>query len=190
MGSRHGSSDTLRDLSAEPEAGLGGPHSRGPPPGPTDRYGRPGPGAKSPPERDPYHRMDKSVEERNSRNANRGSGVGPRDRYGPGPHGEIPQVTYDPYNPKPSLPGRRGMQEREELRDVDQYSDKSAPGRGGQHLDPSSAVTKSSRSRRKLDSMFRNDSLSSDPSDCVRPPPPKPHKHKKGKKVRSSSFKF
>ncbi|XP_052764130.1 regulating synaptic membrane exocytosis protein 2-like [Mya arenaria] len=35
--------------------------------------------------------------------------------------------------------------------------------------------------------MFRNDSLSSDPSDCVRPPPPKPHKHKRGKKQRQHS---
>lgn len=38
--------------------------------------------------------------------------------------------------------------------------------------------------RRKLDSTFRNDSLSSDQSECLqhqqRPPPPKPHKHKKG----------
>jgi len=57
-----------------------------------------------------------------------------------------------------------------------------------QHLDPNSAVAKSSRSnRKKLETMFRNDSLSSDPSDCVRPPPPKPHKHKRGKKQRQHS---
>lgn len=57
-----------------------------------------------------------------------------------------------------------------------------------QHLDPNSAVAKSSRSnRRKLEIMNRNDSLSSDPSDCVRPPPPKPHKHKRGKKQRQHS---
>ena len=38
--------------------------------------------------------------------------------------------------------------------------------------------------------MLRNDSLSSDPSDCVvRPPPPKPYKHRKGKnKQRRTSF--
>lgn len=29
--------------------------------------------------------------------------------------------------------------------------------------------------------MLHTDSLSSDPSDCVRPPPPKPHKHRKVK---------
>ncbi|XP_060601574.1 regulating synaptic membrane exocytosis protein 1-like isoform X2 [Ruditapes philippinarum] len=57
-----------------------------------------------------------------------------------------------------------------------------------QHLDPNSAVAKTSRSnRRKLESIMRNDSLSSDPSDCVRPPPPKPHKHKRGKKQRQHS---
>ncbi|WAR16283.1 RIMS2-like protein, partial [Mya arenaria] len=57
-----------------------------------------------------------------------------------------------------------------------------------QHLDPNSAVAKTSRSnRKKLETMFRNDSLSSDPSDCVRPPPPKPHKHKRGKKQRQHS---
>lgn len=39
---------------------------------------------------------------------------------------------------------------------------------------------RSSSGRRKLDSTFRNDSLSSDQSECLqRPPPPKPHKHKR-----------
>ena len=40
---------------------------------------------------------------------------------------------------------------------------------------------KTTTNRRKLDSSFRNDSLSSDQSECLqqqRPPPPKPHKHK------------
>ena len=38
--------------------------------------------------------------------------------------------------------------------------------------------------------MLRNDSLSSDPSDCVvRPPPPKPYKHRRGRnKQRRTSF--
>ena len=50
-----------------------------------------------------------------------------------------------------------------------------------QHLDPNSAALAggSTRSHRhKLDAMMRNDSLSSDPSDCARPSPPKPHKHR------------
>lgn len=49
-----------------------------------------------------------------------------------------------------------------------------------QHLDPSSAAGRYRNNRRKVESMLRNDSLSSDPSDCVRPPPPKPHKHRRG----------
>ncbi|BFZ11469.1 hypothetical protein BsWGS_14508 [Bradybaena similaris] len=49
-----------------------------------------------------------------------------------------------------------------------------------QHLDPSSAAGRYRNNRRKVESMLRNDSLSSDPSDCVRPPPPKPHKHRQG----------
>ncbi|XP_067932794.1 regulating synaptic membrane exocytosis protein 2-like, partial [Watersipora subatra] len=40
---------------------------------------------------------------------------------------------------------------------------------------------KSARSRRREMAMLHADSLSSDPSDCVRPPPPKPHKHRKAK---------
>ncbi|XP_067365820.1 regulating synaptic membrane exocytosis protein 2 isoform X46 [Channa argus] len=54
------------------------------------------------------------------------------------------------------------------------------------HLDPSSAVHKSKRE--KMESMLRNDSLSSDQSESVRPPPPKPHKTKKGGKMRQVSL--
>lgn len=50
------------------------------------------------------------------------------------------------------------------------------------HLDPNSAasykVNKQESQSRKVESMIRNDSLSSDQSECVRPPPPKPHKAK------------
>ncbi|XP_054638219.1 regulating synaptic membrane exocytosis protein 2 isoform X18 [Dunckerocampus dactyliophorus] len=54
------------------------------------------------------------------------------------------------------------------------------------HLDPSSAVRKTKRE--KMESMLRNDSLSSDQSESVRPPPPKPHKTKKGGKMRQVSL--
>ncbi|XP_077455516.1 regulating synaptic membrane exocytosis protein 2 isoform X10 [Stigmatopora argus] len=54
------------------------------------------------------------------------------------------------------------------------------------HLDPNSAVRKSKRE--KMESMLRNDSLSSDQSESVRPPPPKPHKNKKGGKMRQVSL--
>ncbi|XP_052000823.1 regulating synaptic membrane exocytosis protein 2-like isoform X19 [Xyrauchen texanus] len=55
-----------------------------------------------------------------------------------------------------------------------------------QHLDPVSAVWKSKRE--KMESMLRNDSLSSDQSESVRPPPPKPHKTKRGGKMRQVSL--
>ncbi|XP_042597544.1 regulating synaptic membrane exocytosis protein 2-like isoform X7 [Cyprinus carpio] len=55
-----------------------------------------------------------------------------------------------------------------------------------QHLDPVSAVRKSKRE--KMESMLRNDSLSSDQSESVRPPPPKPHKTKRGGKMRQVSL--
>jgi hypothetical protein len=64
------------------------------------------------------------------------------------------------------------------------------------HLDPSSAalhvfsdknrIHSGNRRRSTAESVIRNDSLSSDQSECVRPPPPKPHKNrnKLGKKLR------
>ncbi|XP_052002218.1 regulating synaptic membrane exocytosis protein 2 isoform X17 [Xyrauchen texanus] len=55
-----------------------------------------------------------------------------------------------------------------------------------QHLDPISAMRKSKRE--KMESMLRNDSLSSDQSESVRPPPPKPHKTKRGGKMRQVSL--
>ena len=53
-------------------------------------------------------------------------------------------------------------------------------------LDPN--VARVGQQRKKLDSTFRNDSLSSDQSEYqTRPPPPRPHKHKKMKHQRSMS---
>ncbi|XP_035272568.1 regulating synaptic membrane exocytosis protein 2 isoform X32 [Anguilla anguilla] len=54
------------------------------------------------------------------------------------------------------------------------------------HLDPGSAVRRSKRE--KMDAMLRNDSLSSDQSESVRPPPPKPHKTKRLGKMRQVSL--
>uniref|UniRef100_A0A4W3IQB6 Regulating synaptic membrane exocytosis 1 n=1 Tax=Callorhinchus milii TaxID=7868 RepID=A0A4W3IQB6_CALMI len=55
------------------------------------------------------------------------------------------------------------------------------------HLDPSSAAVQRAK-REKSETMLRNDSLSSDQSESVRPPPPKPHKTKRalGKKRQMS----
>ncbi|XP_042862005.1 regulating synaptic membrane exocytosis protein 2-like isoform X3 [Penaeus japonicus] len=56
------------------------------------------------------------------------------------------------------------------------------------HLDPATALGRSSEPRR-TDPVMRNDSLSSDQSECVRPPPPKPHKPRtKGRKMRQRSL--
>ncbi|XP_035305485.1 regulating synaptic membrane exocytosis protein 2 isoform X20 [Cricetulus griseus] len=56
------------------------------------------------------------------------------------------------------------------------------------HLDPGSAAALRKSKREKMESMLRNDSLSSDQSESVRPPPPKPHKSKKGGKMRQVSL--
>lgn len=51
------------------------------------------------------------------------------------------------------------------------------------HLDPSSAMLRNKRD--KMDSMLRNDSLSSDQSESVRPPPPRPHRSRRIGKLRT-----
>uniref|UniRef100_A0A8B9K0N5 Regulating synaptic membrane exocytosis 2 n=1 Tax=Astyanax mexicanus TaxID=7994 RepID=A0A8B9K0N5_ASTMX len=58
------------------------------------------------------------------------------------------------------------------------------------HLDPSSALHRSKVGREKMDGMLRNDSLSSDQSESVRPPPPRPHRgrHRTGKLRAMGSF--
>ncbi|XP_052601271.1 regulating synaptic membrane exocytosis protein 1 isoform X20 [Peromyscus californicus insignis] len=54
-------------------------------------------------------------------------------------------------------------------------------------LDPGSAVLLRKAKREKAESMLRNDSLSSDQSESVRPSPPKPHRPKRGGKRRQMS---
>lgn len=60
-----------------------------------------------------------------------------------------------------------------------------------QHLDPNMATAAAryamGRVRRRGENLLRNDSLSSDLSDCVRPPTLKPHKPRKGSKHSSMS---
>uniref|UniRef100_A0A672Q7E6 Regulating synaptic membrane exocytosis 2b n=1 Tax=Sinocyclocheilus grahami TaxID=75366 RepID=A0A672Q7E6_SINGR len=51
------------------------------------------------------------------------------------------------------------------------------------HLDPSSAMRRNKQD--KMDSMLRNDSLSSDQSESVQPPPPRPHRSKRLGKLRT-----
>ncbi|XP_039768266.1 regulating synaptic membrane exocytosis protein 1 isoform X11 [Ornithorhynchus anatinus] len=54
-------------------------------------------------------------------------------------------------------------------------------------LDPSSAILVRKAKREKMETMLRNDSLSSDQSESVRPSPPKPHRSKRGGKKRQMS---
>uniref|UniRef100_A0A671VTN5 Regulating synaptic membrane exocytosis 2 n=1 Tax=Sparus aurata TaxID=8175 RepID=A0A671VTN5_SPAAU len=88
------------------------------------------------------------------------------DRSSPGPMG--PGLGGHRTNHSPPTPHRDPMRRQQH------------------HLDPSSAVRKTKRE--KMESMLRNDSLSSDQSESVRPPPPKPHKTKKGGKMRQVSL--
>ncbi|KAG5842461.1 hypothetical protein ANANG_G00177880 [Anguilla anguilla] len=86
---------------------------------------------------------------------------------------ELPQP---PVQPQPPTPRRSPV-----------LGERAGPVRVQQHhLDPSSAVRKTKRE--KMETMLRNDSLSSDQSESVRPPPPKPHKTKKLGKMRQLSF--
>ncbi|XP_042639572.1 regulating synaptic membrane exocytosis protein 2 [Orycteropus afer afer] len=99
-----------------------------------------------------------------------------RTREAQGP-GSYPQRTT---NHSPPTPRRSPVPiDRPDLRRTDS-------SRKQQHLDPSSAVRKTKRE--KMETMLRNDSLSSDQSESVRPPPPKPHKSKKGGKMRQVSL--
>ncbi|XP_031759408.1 regulating synaptic membrane exocytosis protein 2 isoform X2 [Xenopus tropicalis] len=97
-----------------------------------------------------------------------------RDVQGPGP-GRQRTSNHSPPTPRRSpIPN-----DRPDMRRTDSL-------RKQHHLDPSSAVRKTKRE--KMETMLRNDSLSSDQSESVRPPPPKPHKTKKGGKMRQVSL--
>ncbi|XP_053415672.1 regulating synaptic membrane exocytosis protein 2 isoform X37 [Nycticebus coucang] len=97
-----------------------------------------------------------------------------REAQGPSPY---PQRTT---NHSPPTPQRSPVPiDRADIRRTDSL-------RKQHHLDPSSAVRKTKRE--KMEAMLRNDSLSSDQSESVRPPPPKPHKSKKGGKMRQLSL--
>ncbi|XP_032876677.1 regulating synaptic membrane exocytosis protein 1-like isoform X11 [Amblyraja radiata] len=82
-------------------------------------------------------------------------------------------------NHSPPTQGRStASTEHLDAKDQDSYRKQS-------HLDPSSAVARTKRE--KSETMLRNDSLSSDQSESVRPPPPKPHRMKKVGKKRQIS---
>ncbi|XP_051792044.1 regulating synaptic membrane exocytosis protein 2 isoform X34 [Erpetoichthys calabaricus] len=102
-----------------------------------------------------------------------------REAQGPSPHDRQRTSNHSPPTPRrsPVLGERPG-----DLRHVGGESMRKQQ----HHLDPSSAVRKTKRE--KMETMLRNDSLSSDQSESIRPPPPKPHKTKKGGKMRQVSL--
>ncbi|XP_006897210.1 PREDICTED: regulating synaptic membrane exocytosis protein 2 isoform X1 [Elephantulus edwardii] len=126
-------------------------------------------------------RMDRpsrqrSISERRAALENQRSYSMERTREAQGP-GSYPQRTT---NHSPPTPRRSPIPiDRPDMRRTDSL-------RKQHHLDPSSAVRKTKRE--KMETMLRNDSLSSDQSESVRPPPPKPHKSKKGGKMRQVSL--
>ncbi|XP_032373709.1 regulating synaptic membrane exocytosis protein 2 isoform X20 [Etheostoma spectabile] len=109
------------------------------------------------------------------------------DRSSPGPMGPglggHRSSNHSPPTPhrSPVLGDRSG-----DLRRGDMSGGGDPMRRQQHHLDPNSALRKTKRE--KMESMLRNDSLSSDQSESVRPPPPKPHKTKKGGKMRQVSL--
>ncbi|XP_036930067.1 regulating synaptic membrane exocytosis protein 2 isoform X36 [Acanthopagrus latus] len=108
------------------------------------------------------------------------------DRSSPGPMG--PGIGGHRTNHSPPTPHRSPVlgDRSGDLRRGDLGGGGDPMRRQQHHLDPSSAVRKTKRE--KMESMLRNDSLSSDQSESVRPPPPKPHKTKKGGKMRQVSL--
>ncbi|XP_049709897.1 regulating synaptic membrane exocytosis protein 2 isoform X10 [Elephas maximus indicus] len=118
----------------------------------------------------------RSISERRAAMENQRSYSMERTREAQEP-GSYPQRTT---NRSPPTPRRSPIPiDRPDMRRTDSL-------RKQHHLDPSSAVRKTKRE--KMETMLRNDSLSSDQSESVRPPPPKPHKSKKGGKLRQVSL--
>ncbi|KAM6318529.1 regulating synaptic membrane exocytosis protein 2 isoform 6-T6 [Aegotheles albertisi] len=118
----------------------------------------------------------RSVSERRAAMENQRSYSMERTREAQGPSPSRQRTT----NHSPPTPRRSPIPlERPDLRRSDSL-------RKQHHLDPNSAVRKTKRE--KMETMLRNDSLSSDQSESVRPPPPKPHKTKKGGKMRQVSL--
>ncbi|XP_077604372.1 regulating synaptic membrane exocytosis protein 2 isoform X3 [Crocuta crocuta] len=118
----------------------------------------------------------RSISERRAAMENQRSYSMERTREAQGPS-SYPQRTT---NHSPPTPRRSPIPiDRPDMRRADSL-------RKQHHLDPSSAVRKTKRE--KMETMLRNDSLSSDQSESVRPPPPKPHKSKKGGKMRQVSL--
>ncbi|KAJ8334438.1 hypothetical protein SKAU_G00400770 [Synaphobranchus kaupii] len=110
-----------------------------------------------------------------------------RDERTSRPRGPAPGEGQRSYSVDRTSPDRRSNHSPPTPRRSPVPGERAGPAHAQQHhLDPSSAVRKTKRE--KMETMLRNDSLSSDQSESVRPPPPKPHKTKKLGKMRQLSF--
>ncbi|KAI5107990.1 regulating synaptic membrane exocytosis protein 1 isoform X1 [Silurus meridionalis] len=101
-----------------------------------------------------------------------------------GTTGTAVQAPKPNHTPQPPAPGFRvgpaAPTGTPELREPPERDRKLQPS----HLEP--GVARKAK-REKAESMLRNDSLSSDQSECLRPPPPRPYKSKRGGNKRQMS---
>uniref|UniRef100_A0A3B1IDJ8 Regulating synaptic membrane exocytosis 1 n=1 Tax=Astyanax mexicanus TaxID=7994 RepID=A0A3B1IDJ8_ASTMX len=99
----------------------------------------------------------------------------------------LPSKTNHTPQPQPPAPGFRvgpaAPAGAPELREPPEWGRKLQPS----HLEPGSAAMLRKAKREKAESMLRNDSLSSDQSESLRPPPPRPYKSKRGSNKRQMS---
>ncbi|KAJ8284917.1 hypothetical protein COCON_G00037670 [Conger conger] len=101
------------------------------------------------------------LENHRSYSADRTGGGGPQSKQNHGPQ---------PPGPRAGPPTPAGPPDLREPQDWGRQA----------HLDPSSAALLRKAKREKMENMLRNDSLSSDQSESLRPPPPRPYKPKRG----------
>ncbi|KAI5616255.1 regulating synaptic membrane exocytosis protein 2 isoform X1 [Silurus asotus] len=101
-----------------------------------------------------------------------------------GPAVQAPKPNHTPQPPAPGFRvGPAAPTGTPELREPPERDRKLQPS----HLEPGSAGVARKAKREKAESMLRNDSLSSDQSECLRPPPPRPYKSKRGGNKRQMS---
>ncbi|XP_052006563.1 regulating synaptic membrane exocytosis protein 1-like isoform X3 [Xyrauchen texanus] len=102
----------------------------------------------------------------------------------PAVQGPPPKTNHTPQPPAPGFRVGPAMPAGPpELREPQEWERKLQPN----HLDPGSAALLRKSKRQKAESMLRNDSLSSDQSESLRPPPPRPYKSKRGGNKRQMS---
>ncbi|XP_073777099.1 regulating synaptic membrane exocytosis protein 1 isoform X29 [Danio rerio] len=102
----------------------------------------------------------------------------------PAMQGPTPKTNHTPQPPAPGFKLGPAMPTGPpELREPQEWDRKLQPS----HLDPGSAALLRKSKRQKAESMLRNDSLSSDQSESLRPPPPRPYKSKRGGNKRQMS---